>query len=376
MHSRIRPLLKVVLLATAACAIGAMFGCGSSGPAGPKAATHLYVVQNTSSNNTESDSILTFSTKASGASTPSSTLLLPTNFVAFSVAVAPSGVMYVGGAMGESTGAILVFAAGATGSATPTATLTGGGTGTFAIPLFISVNSKGQLYVLSSDYTVESFAAGVTSASSPLQYLTFDVTLKDGLWGVGADSAGDIFLADEDANTVDVFAAGANGAAAPTRTITGAGADAFSDMYGMAVDDAGDVTVTNYNEADDPFGDGHGHPVPAALRRFLGDRLPHRRSTPRPQTPPVLASTSVFLFAAGASGNATPLRALSGELTNINEPEGVAIDAVGNLYYEDYENGAVTVMVFPAASTGNVAPAAAITSTAFSDSYFGAIAVL
>jgi hypothetical protein len=78
--------------------------------------------------------------------------------------------------------------------------------------------------------------------------------------------------------------------------------------------------------------------------------------------------TGIIEFAAGASGNATPTKRISGSATNIVEPEGLAVDAAGNLYYADANGGyysdntSVLLEVFAPSATGNVAPAASITS--------------
>ena len=372
MQSPFRPLLKVLFLALVAVAVGTLFGCGD-GPGAPQAqpARNIYVIQNTSTNGVESDSVLAISATASGTATPASTLQLPANVVGFALATGPDGTIYVGAAAGENSGEILVYAAGASGAATPTATLSGGAQGTFTIPLFLTVSSKGQLYVFSSDGSIESFAKGVTSAGTPAQYLTYGMTTSDYYGGLGVDDAGEIFLADAKAGAIEVFAPGANGAALPARSITSTPTASFADLYGMAVDGAGNITVANYNSADDPFPTFGKRPVELAYRRLAPERF---TEAPRPRATLAPAATSVFSFAAGANGAATPTRTLSGAATRINEPEGLAVDAVGNMYYEDYEGGAVTLMVFPAAATGNVAPKAAITSTAFTTSYFGALA--
>jgi hypothetical protein len=355
-----------------------MFGCSSSGSGTPALtpAKNVYLIQNTNTSDVENDSILVLPATSTGAVTPGSTLMLPTNFVAFAVATGPTGEIYVGGATSDTIGEVLVYAAGATGAATPTATLTGGGMGTFTVPLFLAVNSKGQLYVFSNDGSIESFAAGATSAANPAQYLTYDVTLQDYPGGIGADDAGEIVLVDEKANTIDVFAAGATGSATPVRTITAMTAAEFSDVYGLAVDGEGDITVANYNEADDPYAtnDGGGRPVKSARFEAAVARFKRRAVDARPDSAPTLAPTAIISFAAGATGVATPVKMISGATTTVNEPEGLAIDALKNVYYEDYEGGAPTVMVFPLSAAGNVAPSSAMTSTEFTASYFGSLA--
>jgi hypothetical protein len=87
--------------------------------------------------------------------------------------------------------------------------------------------------------------------------------------------------------------------------------------------------------------------------------------------------TEIIEFAAGAMGNAAPLKRIGGagaatNATHIVEPYGLAIDAASNLYYADLNGAYVTnanppllLEVFPSSATGNVAPAASITSSSF-----------
>jgi hypothetical protein len=355
----VRSVPAILVLSAAALSLIALAGCGSSGggsnnpsggnnPSGPAAAKSIYAIQNASNNGTEQDSMLVFSASATGNTTPTSILDLPSGFFSESLAVGPQGQIYVGRIPddGESnSGQILEYAAGSTGSATPTVTLNGSDTDTttFDYPIALAVNSAGTLVVSSSDGTLESFASGFTASSAPTQYLTWGHdNFSDEGRPIGVDTAGDIFYADRRA--IDVFAAGATGAAAPAHAITGTDTTTFDTTYdeldAMAVDGAGDVYVANHNSitGDDP--------------------------TPEP--------TGIIEFAAGGSGNATPLKRIGGSATNIVEPDALAVDAVGNLYYAD-ANGdwlpnndmPLLLEVFSASASGNVAPAASISSTDF-----------
>jgi len=375
MEVRLRPFLRLALAAVGTGALGVMGGCGGS-PRVPviEPAKNVYVIQNNAVDGVEADSVLAFKATASGATTPAGTLLIPSALVAFTLATGPDGEIYVGGPVTETVGEVLVYAPGSTGMATPKATLTGGTAGTFTIPLYIAVGSGGQLYVFSSDGSVESFAKGATSAAAPAQYLTYATSTGDYFGGMGVDDAGEIFVEDEEAGIVDVFAAGANGADAPARMISASSAGAFTDIYGMAVDGAGNLTLLNYNQADDPFGSASGRPVGMERPGAWRERFQRRSERARPMDGATLLPTALMTFAAGASGAAVATRMLSGALTLINEPQGVAVDELSNVYYEDYENGALTLMMFPPAATGNVAAQASMTSTAFSASYFGSIA--
>jgi hypothetical protein len=375
---------SLIFLGTATCVLTVLAGCGGgSRPAtGPQAAKNIYMLNYASTNQDETDTVLTFPVASSGTATPSATLNLPSNFYAESVASGPGGNLYVGGYQGSdaTTGEILIFAAGATGSATPTTTITGGisnnGT-TFDFPYFITFNSKGQLFVQSDDYSIVAFAPDATGAATPTQYISWGQTNFNDIWGIAADAAGEVFIADYGNNAVYAFAAGATGNAAPVRTITGTDTAVFTEPYLLASDDAGDITVSNYNGNSNANIRPSQNPVRANLevhRQRLTPPFLSAEARPNPHSELPGLATSVVTFPAGSNGNAKPSRVLSGSSTNIVDPEALTIDAVSNLYYVDYINSSYITMLFPATATGNVAPTTSFTSTAVTDSYGGSIA--
>jgi hypothetical protein len=379
----------ILFSSVASLSLMALAGCGSSGNGGPTAAKSIYAIQNAidSTTGVEQDSILVFSASATGSMTPTSTLMLPSGVGALSVAVGPTGTIYVGVLQVDSdieAGQILEYPAGSSGSATPTVTLNGSddGTTTFVAPVNMAVNSAGMLVVSSDDGTLEAFASGFTSSSAPTQYLTWGTTnFGDSTGTVGVDTAGEIFYGDpgdgEGDGVIDVFAAGATGATAPTRQITGTDTSSFAELEYLAVDGAGDVYAANYNltgDSNDPPSVGTN---PGTLRAsksvFAMGRNGASRFAARPlnSSDVTLEPTEILEFAAGATGNATPTKRIGGAATHIVEPEGLAVDAASNLYYADANGGyysqttppSVLLEVFPLSATGNVAPAASITST-------------
>ena len=68
------------------------------------------------------------------------------------------------------------------------------------------------------------------------------------------------------------------------------------------------------------------------------------------------------VYAPGANGDAVPQRTLSGNLTTITFPYGVAVDAAGYLYVADSEDN--SILVFAPGATGNVAPVRTISGAA------------
>jgi hypothetical protein len=371
MKSAIRPSLALAFLSVPAIFLAA--GCGSSST--PTSAKNMYVIQAAQTNSVETDSVLVFPTTASGASTPASTVSMPSGFFAISLATGPKGELYVGGQLGEGPGEILVFAPGAKGSVSPVTTFTGGTSGTFDYPDFMTVNDKGQLFVMSDDGSIEGFAANATSTDAPTQYITTYQTNDTFSFGIGADAAGNIYVDEVDGGTINVFAAGATGAATPARTITGMENNSFGVLFGVTADADGNVMVVNFNPADDPFEGVHSSITHANkklhLRHDMGTAFEQAKA--HPNTAPATASTGIYSFAANASGAATPTSAISGTNTTVNEPEGMTADALNNIYYVDFEGGTLTFMSFKAGTTGNVAPTTSATSTAYNNTNWFAV---
>jgi len=351
------------LLSLLGVASTGLAGCGGGSsptvttPVAPAAAKNIYAIEY---GNGTTESIAAFSTSATGTASPASTLTLPNNFIPTTEAIGPQGQIYVAGYAGTSRpyGTVLEYAAGSSGSATPAVTLNGSaaGTATFTDVYSIAVNSANTLFVSSEDGTLEAFASGFTASSSPTQYLTWG---KTNFLGTGdqivVDNAGEIFYVDYGSgrgvkSVIDVFAAGATGATAPVRVITGTNTTSFyyDGLAEAAVDGVGDLFLAYYNEADDPN-------VTGTISTLANNE-----------------ATGIIEFAAGATGNATPVKRISGSATKIVEPDGLAIDSVGNLYYADTNDGyfsqgnaAELFEIFSSSATGNAAPTASITTTGY-----------
>lgn len=372
MKTVIRPSLALALLSIPPCFLAA--GCGST--SAPTAARNTYVLQAAQTNSVETDSVLVFPTTAAGASTPASTLSMPSGFYAYSLATGPKGEIYVGGEVGnDGPGKILVFAAGAKGSASPVTTYTGGGSGTFDFPDFLTVNDKGQLFVMSDDGSIEGFAANAASTDAPTQYITTYQTEDTFSYGIGADSVGNIYVDEVNGRKINVFGAGATGAATPTRTITGTNANSFGYLFGITADADGNVMVVSFNPSDDPFQGVHSKFAHARQKSHLRHDLSTvlEQAKAHSDSPAAMVATGIYTFAADASGAATPTIAISGSATTVNEPESMTADALNNIYYVDFEGGTLTFMSFKAGATGNVAPTTSATSSAYNNSNWIAV---
>lgn len=148
-------------------------------------------------------------------------------------------------------------------------------------------------------------------------------TLLNAPHGVAVDAAGNIYVANTGANSILVFAQGANNNVPPVRTIAGS-ATALSGPTGLAFDAAGNLLVTN------------------------------------------TSSGTVTEYAPGASGNAAPIGTITGN-PGMVQPWGIAVDGGGNIYVND--RGIAKIYKFaPGSGTGAV-PLAVISGTALSGTY-------
>jgi hypothetical protein len=70
---------------------------------------------------------------------------------------------------------------------------------------------------------------------------------------------------------------------------------------------------------------------------------------------------SVTIYAAGSNGNVAPTATISGPLTQLKQPSGVAVDSIGNIYVANDVSAdgkhLDSITVYPPGSNGNVAPA-------------------
>ena len=71
----------------------------------------------------------------------------------------------------------------------------------------------------------------------------------------------------------------------------------------------------------------------------------------------------ITVFAAGASGNVSPIHVISGFKTKLNWAIGLAVADSGQLYVANWDSGSITV--YASGAGGNVAPIAEINSSGF-----------
>lgn len=334
-------------------------GCGSSGlsadggtasdpvtqggPLVAGGASSVYLVQNntytgTTFNSAAADNILKFSASATGSAVPTSAFSGPQGLFIVGVTTDSAGNIYAAGNDSAGAGQILVYSSTASGTATPIRTIAGSST-TLSKIRGIALDS-GQIYVTSY--------VGLNAVS----------------------------------NSVLVFAANANGNVAPTRTISGSLA-ALGYPAGIAVDTSGTIFVA----------DNFSRSVVAFNTAASGNVLPTKSLVPlyTPTQITLDASNNIYLSLANASstygainvfpptvtGNLTsPTRVVGGSALNAAYLMGSALDSKNNIYAVYVSNsGNIGVATFSPTATGNATPASTFTSSAFTGTAFGYIAV-
>jgi hypothetical protein len=140
--------------------------------------------------------------------------------------------------------------------------------------------------------------------------------------GVTVDGLGNIFVADttntnrDPGGHIAIFKPGRHGNVAPARRIGGAAANLHSPS-GIAVDSSGNLYVADSCQGYSCAGD-------------------------------------VQVFAAGSKGNVASIRRIAGSATGLASPEGIALDAAGNLYIANVSTNTITV--YAAGASGNAPP--------------------
>ncbi len=256
------------------------------------------------------------------------------------IAVDATGRLYVADIGGHN--AIMVYAPGATGNIAPAATIAGSNTG-LSYPEGVALDAGGQLYVTNSipfpadSYSVTVYAPGATGNVAPVATIAGSNTGLNGPVGIAVDATGRLYVAN--ANSISIYSAGATGNAAPLATIQGSstGLDQLRPT-GIAVDASGNVYVTHFVQCFDPtYTATHGE--------------------------------SVLVFAAGATGNATPIARIEGSNTGLDGSTGIAVDAAGLLYvanttecpyYQDWPAHPGSITVYAPGATGDALPIARI----------------
>jgi 6-phosphogluconolactonase (cycloisomerase 2 family) len=185
--------------------------------------------------------------------------------------------------------------------------------------------------------------------------------------GVALDAAGNIYAAD--CNSIVAYPAGATGNVAPIRTIAGSHTH-ISAASGIALDALGKIYVANitYSQTSDVavFAAGaNGNVPPTQLLEGANTELDGPEGLALDSRGHIYVSNtagnSITVYAAGANGNRTPIRTITGSSTGLDHPEQLVV--TGRIIIVANNGPARSVTAYPIGANGNVSPTWSLSGT-------------
>jgi hypothetical protein len=255
-----------------------------------------------------------------------------------------SGNVYVSnyGLSDSSNPSVTVYPAGASGTVTPIQTITGSNTELYN-PMGIALDSNRDIYVTNyGSSSIAEYAEGASGNVAPMQIISGSSTGLNRPWGIAVDNAGEIYIGNAGGDDILVFSPGSGGNVAPTRVISGSNTG-LGDPTGVALDSAGNLYVSNPGP----------HKPSVSIKIYAaganGNIAPTRtivgKSTQlqQPMYVALDASSNIYVsnffrnkktndddsavtvYAAGSSGNAPPIQRLTGPKTSLDFANGLAV---------------------------------------------------
>jgi 6-phosphogluconolactonase (cycloisomerase 2 family) len=260
-------------------------------------------------------------------------------------------------------GSVAVYASGATGNAKPIQDISGSNTGLIN-PFGVAVDGSGNIYTTTDDDVIAVYAAGATGNVAPIREIIVNIKPYHALKGIAVDPVnGDTYVANPSTNTILIYAASAHGKATPIGTIAGS-QTGLNDPFGVALDKSENIYIANRgNSSVTVYVAGSTGNV-APTQTIAGTRteldLPDQLALDSSSNIYVANATSpsgngsLTVYAAGANGDVAPTETIEGAKTELNLPNGIAVDSADNIYAANYNSSTITV--YAAGSNGNVAP--------------------
>ncbi len=230
-------------------------------------------------------------------------------------------------------GTVTVYPPGSNGNVAPSRTISGAKTG-LDNASGIAVDARDKIYVANSTSITE-YAAGSNGNVKPTHTISGPRTGLASPSGVAIDAKHNIYVMNSPGSgtpSVTVYAPGSHGNVAPIQTIAGPNTE-FIEPSGIALDAADDIYVTSCG----PSGCGI-----------------------------MNTSGAVLVFASGANGNVAPMRVIEGGSTDLVSQGSIALDTSGKIYVMQYYNngngpcqaaaGRIYVFVYSAGANGNATP--------------------
>jgi len=297
-----------------------------------------------------------------------------------SVATDASGNIY---ATNTCNNTVTIYAKGSKGDAAPTAVIGGSNTG-LTYPIGIAVDSSRNIYVTdhsSSSVTVYPPLGSSTGLlnEAPLATIGGSITGLISPAGIALDSGGKIYVADNGATSVFVYQVLGSSTGplneAPIATISGS-ITGLKSPQGVAVDSTvGDIYVADNGAASvfvySALGSSTGLLNEAPIAKISGsitglkDPAGVAVDSSRNIYAADLSADSVFVYSSGSNGNVAPVATISGSNTGLLGPVGIALDSTGKIYVADSNADSVYVYSALGSSTGllNEDPSVAISTT-------------
>jgi hypothetical protein len=258
-------------------------------------------------------------------------------------------------------------------TAVPNFTITGSNTG-FSFGLStLEVDGRGTLYVTTSSApgTILEFPAGASGNATPTITIGGASTGLNFPTGIAVDSSGTVYAANFLADSVTEYAAGTNGNATATSTISGA-ATLLSNPESVALDGSGTVYVVNRGNATltEYAAGSNGNVLTSSISGPSTNlNSPGYPAVFRDGTICAFSTVSslpaIVEFSAGSTGDAAPIRTISGAATGlVPGVSGLFTDAADNVYSVNDS----TVTEYPESASGNAAPIATYTFVGIVDS--------
>jgi sugar lactone lactonase YvrE len=289
------------------------------------------------------------------------------------VALDASGNIYVAN---NQSNTVTVYPAESNGNVAPSSTLGSANTG-MVTPHGIAVDASGNIYVTNLNISaVTVYPAGSGANVAPSATISGSSTDLNMPTGIALDGSGNIYVADSEggeSGAVTVYPPGSNGEVEPSSIIAGSNTDL--NPTAIAVDAGGKTYVAGGQEVTVYPAESYGNVTPSATITGSQTGLDHASAIALDASGNIYVAnnsatalgSTVTVYPAGSNGNVAPSSTIAGSNTGLDEPQGIAVDAGGNIYVTNYgsqQGGNDSITVYAAGSNGNVAPSATIVGPA------------
>lgn len=188
------------------------------------------------------------------------------------------------------------------------------------------------------------------------------------------NASGTAYAPNVNANSVTTYIAGSTGNIGPTGDLAGPNTG-LGEPSGVGIATSGDYYVCNpeggsaYTSVTEYAAGSSGNASPLATIRGAATTLNSPVDVALDSSTYIYVSNNsassgggwIAVFSPNSNGNIAPARLLQGSATGLNEPEGIALDTSGDLYVSNHAGNSVTV--YAPGANGNVAPIRAISGS-------------